>query len=166
MSLRRSSGLSSAALAACIGASALLMLGGCAPRLPGLDSAPALESAGHIHLYRPSSRSIVGVAEVPFVYLDGVRVARLRKGCVFVLPVPAGTHRVALRASFMTFIPTYNLGGMDTDILAGETVFLRFIADVDEAFAFRSAPPMTSFVRVPEGVGREETRAMRTCPVK
>jgi hypothetical protein len=144
----------------------LLVVSGCAARSSSSGWVPSSEPAGHIHLYRPASRSIVGVAEVPFVYLDGVQVARLRKGCVFVLPVAAGTHRVELRASFMTFIPTYDLGRMETEVGPGDTVFLRFIADVDEAHTFGPTPPRTTFVRVPEVVGRRETGLLRTCPLQ
>jgi hypothetical protein len=139
---------------------------GCATRAPGSEGALSSEPAGHIHLYRPDSRSFVGVAEVPFVYLDGALVTRLRKGCVFVLPVAVGAHSVEVRASFLTFIPTYNLGRMETEIGEGDSVFLRFIADVDQALEFGPAPPMTTFVRVSEGVGRRETASMRVCPLQ
>jgi hypothetical protein len=142
----------------------LLVILGCGGRSPG--AAPFSESGGHIHLYRPNSRSIVGIAETPFVYLDGVKVTRLRKGCVFVLPVAAGTHRVQLRASFMTFIPTYSLGRVDVEIGSGEVRFLRFIADVDEAHVFGPAPPVTTFVPVPEAVGRRDSGGMRTCELR
>jgi hypothetical protein len=125
---------------------------------------PVTEHSGRVHLYRPPSPSIVGIAEVPFVYLDGRKVARLSKGCVLILPVSPGPHEVSLRASFMTAIPTYSLGKVGFDAGRQEEIFLRFIADVDKAHEFGPMPPMTTFLRVREDVGREQSRMLRPCP--
>lgn len=109
-----------------------------------------------IFIYRPNSPSIVGIAEIPFVYLDDQKVGRLCKGCYFKITAQPGHHTVKIRASFLTAIPFYELGKLDITTLGEEEIFVRYIANVDQAHKFGPQPPITTFLRVPIDIGQQE----------
>lgn len=139
---------------------AVLLSACAASRDPGA-TAPLSPPHGRIFVYRPDSPSIVGMAEVPFVYLDDRRRGRLCKGCFLKLPVEPGRHRVTIRASFMTAIPFYKLGELEVDVGGEQDVFLRYVANVDQAHKFGPYPPVTTFLIVPPEIARRALQAAR-----
>jgi hypothetical protein len=136
------------------------VLVGCASQTAPVQNPSLAGGECNIFLYRPSSPSPVGVAEVPFVYLNGERAGRLAKGRFLHFRVPPGEHKVEIRASFMTVLPFYSLGKIGLLVQEGEEIYLRFVADVDEAHKFGPAPPMTTFLRVSPERGLEEMKPM------
>ncbi len=98
-----------------------------------------------IYIFRPDTPSIIGIAEVPFVYHNGVKIGRLNKGCFLEIPAYVGINNIEIRASFLTFIPFYSLGKKEIEMSQNDEVFILFSANVDRAHKLGPYPPATLF---------------------
>jgi hypothetical protein len=95
---------------------ALVLLAGCGatgtqfkPELNKPDGNRAL-----LYVYRPDTIIGVGNADVPFIHLDGQRLARIRIGGYLAIPVSTGRHKLTTTESLL---------GKDTGKVRGETTF-------------------------------------------
>lgn len=127
---------------------AAIMVSSCASRPDVLPEAPGSREQASVVLFRPDTPSIVGIAEVPFVYLDGRRIGRLPKGRVIKIFLPSGSHEIELRSSFLRIIPFYRLGRKALTVNSSREQYILFQANTDTAHEFGQTPPLTVFTVV------------------
>lgn len=150
---------------ACLATLVMLSCAACSSRMtihPAGSS--AAEGYGSVYLFRPDTPSIVGIAEVPFVYLDDAFIGRLDKGCLMRIPVSPGNHSIRLRASFLTAIPFYSLGELALEIKESEELYVLFSADVDQAHKLGPYPPVTRFMPVDRLEFLKFETSLKPCP--
>lgn len=150
---------------ACLATLAMLS---CAARSTRMTIHPpdgsAAEGYGSVCLFRPDTPSIVGIAEVPFVYLDEVLIGRLDKGCLMRIPLSPGNHSIRLRASFLTAVPSYTLGELALEIKESEELYVLFSANIDQAHKLGPYPPATLFMPVDRLKFLKFEAGLKPCP--
>jgi len=133
----------------------------CACTADGPAFQPATTQAADqalVYVYRPDTFFYSANPDVPFLYLDGNQLLRLRIGGYTWLEVDQGPHTISIRDSLLGF-PIDTLEEIQLEAVSGETYYVRFFQDYDGmAFVGPTAYAMTETMMmiVPEKLGRQE----------
>jgi hypothetical protein len=103
-----------------------LLLSGCGASGQQFKAEASKPDRALLYVYRPSTLIGIGNADVPFLHLDGRRLARIRIGGYLAIPISPGRHKLTT---------TMSLLGNDTGKIRGEatvaapvgaTIYLRY----------------------------------------
>ena len=105
----------------------VLLLAGCTASGPQFkleakpDSTRAL-----IYVYRPTTLIGIGNADVPFIHLDGRRLARIRIGGYLAIPISPGRHKLTTTESLLGNDTGRVRGDATVAAPPGSTIYLRY----------------------------------------
>jgi len=106
----------------------LVLLAGCGAT--GTEFKPELNKPDGNHallyVYRPDTIIGVGNADVPFIHLDGQRLARIRIGGYLAIPASTGRHKLTTTESLLGKDTGKVRGQTTVAAPAGATVYLRY----------------------------------------
>lgn len=117
-------------------AATFTLLVGCAstPKVTPTDLSPApnpdeVESAPQgecpVWIYRSNTSFHSLNPELPYVYVNDVRVGRLGVGRTFCMNLKPGKYEIAIREPIM-FIPAHTSGTLVVEVSEGSTQFVRY----------------------------------------
>lgn len=146
-----------------------VLLCGCTANGPAFQPA-AVEAADKalIYVYRPSTYLFLTTLDVPFLYLDGNQLARLRIGGYTRLEVDEGPHMISFKESEMGF-PDDTIAEIGLVAVPGDTYYVRFSMEIDHWAAGFWRPrivPMATVAIVPRELGLQEIGETRLIAIE
>lgn len=138
----------------------------CACTASGPPFTPATETSSDnalVYVYRPDTLFYSADPDVPILYLDGVRLLRLRINGYTWLEVEPGQHAISLKESLLG-LPSWTIGEIDLPAESGRTYYIRYTYDYagtafDGTYAY--ATGQSTFTIVPNALGKQEISGTR-----
>ncbi len=107
---------------------AVVLLSGCGASGPQFQEGLAKPDSGRALLYVYRTNTMIGIinGDVPFMHLDGRRLARIRIGGYAAIPISPGKHRLTTTESLLGEDIGKVRGETTFTVSAGSVVYLRY----------------------------------------